>query len=242
VSDSFTESAHESGSSLSSSARASARLGLTLRAVLLTPEVGFESAIKSADRRRRAGQRPAEGIYPYVLSATGGAALLLLWLKVGGLLSLREAPAEAFRFTYLAVACALGGILGLCAQALWSSLAVSASGVDRDSLKRDLRITWGAASLPHVAALAVLLPLDLAVAGPAAFATDPLKDSVSTAWAAFSIAVAAALAVWNVYLVARGTRVSLQVGLLRAAFVTAGAVLLLAAVYAPFIVYPLVTE
>jgi hypothetical protein len=242
VSDTFTESAHEAGSGLSSSARASARLGLTLRAVLLTPEVGFESAIKSANRRRRAGQRPAEGIYPYVLAATGGAASLLLWLKVGGLLSVREAPVESFRFAYLAVACALGGILGLCGQVLWSSLAAGASGVDRDSLKRDLRITWGAAALPHVVALAVLLPLDLAVAGPAAFATDPLKDSVSTAWAAFSIAVAAALAVWNVYLVARGTRVSLQIGPLRAAFVTAGAVLLLALVYAPFVVHPLVTK
>jgi hypothetical protein len=242
VSDTITERAHESGSSLSSSARASARLGLTLRGVLLAPEVGFESAIKSADRRRRAGQRPAEGTYPYVLAAMGGAALLLLWLKVGGLLRLREAPVESFRFTYLVVACALGGILGLCGQVLWSSLASGASGIDRDSLKRDLRITWGAAALPHVVALAVLLPLDLAVAGPAAFATDPLKDSVSTAWAAFSIAVAAALAVWNVYLIARGTRVSLQIGSLRAAFVTAGAVLLLAVVYAPFVVYPLVTK
>jgi predicted permease len=59
---------------------------------------------------------------------------------------------------------------------------------------------------------------------------------------ACALAVAAALAIWNVYLVGRGTRVSLKVGSLRAAFVTAGAVLLLAAVYAPFVVYPLVTE
>lgn len=225
-----------------SSARASARLGLTLRAVLLSPEVGFESAIKSADRRRRAGKRPAEGTYPYVLAATGGAAWFLLWLKIGGLLGLREAPAESFKFTYLAVVVVLGGILGLCAQTLWSNLAVGASGVGADSLKRDLRIAWGAASLPQLIGFVVLTPLDLAVAGPAAFATDPLSDPVSTAWAAFSIAVAGALAVWNVYLMGRGTRVGLQIGSVRAAFVTAFALLLLVVVYVPLIVYPAVTK
>jgi hypothetical protein len=224
------------------SARASARLGLTLRAVLLTPEVGFGSAIRSADRRRRSGKRPAEGMHPYVLAAAGGAGLLLLWLKVGGLMGLRDAPLGSFRIAYLVAAVALGAILGLGGQVLWSGLAAGASGVERDTAKRDLRIAWGAAALPQIGALLVLLPLDLAVAGPAAFATDPLGDSVSTAWLAFSIAVAGALAAWNFFLLAIGARVGLQVGRVRAAFVTAGGLLLLAVLIGPFVVYPAVTS
>ena len=240
MSDSVSSSAGRTDGEFSS-ARASARLGLTLRAVLLSPEVGFESAIKSADRRRRAGKRPAEGIHPYFLAAAGGAGWMLLWLKLGGLLSLRDAPGGSFKLVYLALALALGAILGLGGQALWSRLAAGAAGVDKDSLPRDLRIAWGVAALPQVVGVVVLLPLDLAIAGRAAFATDPLGDSVSTAWAAFSIALSAALAAWNVYLLARGARVSLQIGSIRSALVTGGAVLLLAMVFVPFVVYPAVT-
>jgi hypothetical protein len=240
VSDSIPTSAGRTDAEFSS-ARASARLGLTLRAVLLSPEVGFESAIKSADRRHRAGKRPAEGIHPYLLSAAGGTGWMLLWLKIGGLAGLRDAPVGSFRLAYLALALALGAILGVCGGFLWSTLATGAAGVEKESLKRDMRIAWGAAALPQVAAVIILLPLDLAIAGRAAFATDPLGDPVSTAWAAFSIALSGALAAWNVYLLARGTRVSLQIGSIRSAFVTGIAMLLLAVVFVPFIVYPAVT-
>jgi hypothetical protein len=181
-------------------------------------------------------------MHPYLLAVAGGAGWMLLWLKVAGLLSLRDAPTGSFKLVYLALALALGGILGLCGQALWSRLAAGAAGVDKDSLARDLRIAWGVAALPQVAGLVVLLPLDLAIAGRAAFATDPLGDSVSTAWAAFSIALSAALAAWNVYLLARGTRVSLQIGPIRSAVVTGGAVLILALVFLPFVAYPAVAS
>ncbi|MGH2787072.1 MAG: hypothetical protein ACRDJV_04060 [Actinomycetota bacterium] len=224
-----------------SSTRGSARLGLTLRAVLVSPEIGFASAIKSADRRARAGKRPAEGIYPYVLAGAGGASWFLLWLKVGGLIGLRDASGEAFEFAYLAVAVVLGAILGLSAQAIWSGLAVRASQVDRRSLRRDLRIAWGAAALPQLVALVALTPLDLAVVGSAIYTTDPMADPVSTAWSAFSIAVAGALGAWNVYLLARGTKVGLEIGSLRSAFVTGAALLILTVAFAPVIVFPAVT-
>src|SRR5688500_1684020 len=69
----------QSGLCLSSSeaapagGRGSARLGLTLRSVLLSPHDGFAAALKSTERRSRAGRRPAEGLAPYVLAAVGGA-------------------------------------------------------------------------------------------------------------------------------------------------------------------------
>ena len=214
-------------------ARASARLGLTLRAVLITPKQGFESAMAAADRRARAARKPAEGIAPYVLSALGGAALFVLWLKLGALFDLREAPRSSFRSVYLIGVVGVGALLGVICQALWagtSSLILRSKAAPG----RNLRLMWGAAALPQVFAL-LLLPLDLLVAGPGAFTTTRLEDPLGAAWAAFSIALGGAFAVWAAYLFVRGVGITSKAGPLRVAAAIAAGVVVLAVAYGPLI-------
>jgi hypothetical protein len=190
-----------------SSARSSARLGLVLRSVILTPTEGFEAAKKAADRRERAAQRPAEGLTPYVLAAIGGAALFLLWLKLGALAGLRDAPRASFRAPYLLGSVFLGASFGLLAQFAWGRVGPALFGSSGRRARRSMRIAWGLAALPQVVAVVVLLPLDLAVVGPQTFTTTGLPDSVSTAWAAASIALATALSAWTVWLFFKGVQV-----------------------------------
>lgn len=214
-------------------ARASARLGLTLRAVLVAPKQGFESAVAAAERRARAARRPAEGITPYVLSAFGGAALFLLWLKLGALFDLRDAPQGSFRMVYLAGAIAVGAVLGLVCQAVWAAVA---AGILRSehAPRRNLRLMWGAAALPQVFGL-LLLPLDLLIAGSGAFTTTRLEDPLSAAWAAFSIALGAAFAVWAAYLFVRGLGVTSKAGAPRIVAATVAGIVVLALAYGPLI-------
>ena len=198
------------------SSRSSARLGLVLRSVILTPTDGFEAAKKAADRRERAAQRPAEGFTPYVLAAIGGVATLLLWLKLGALVELREASRASFRPMYLVGAVLLGALLGLLAQFVWGWLGPALFGTRDPSARRSMRIAWGLAALPQIVALGVLFPLDLAIVGPESFTTTGLPDSVSTAWAAASIALSVAFAVWAVWLFYTGVRVMVESGRWRA--------------------------
>ncbi len=187
---------------------ASTRLGLTLRSVMLRPRDGYASAKRAGERRARAGDRLPEGASPYVLTATGGAALMCLWLKLGALVGLREANRTEFDGGVVAAAILLGALLGLCGQALWGSigpwLVARLGGTARG---RDLRVAWGAAALPLVGML-VLLPLDLAIVGPGVFGSDPLSDSIATAWAAISIAFGVALTAWSAWLLVRGVEVA----------------------------------
>lgn len=188
--------------------RTSARLGLMLRAVVAAPGEGFSAAVIAADRRRRVDARPHEGYTPYVLAAAGGAAAGLLWLKVGGLFGVRAVDASGYRAAYV-VATALGGsLVALAAQGLW---AAAAARLLRASA-RDLRIASGLAAFPQIGALA-LVPLDLAIVGPQTFTTEPLIDSVSTAWAAISIALAAGLGLYSGWLLVRGTAAVTERGL-----------------------------
>src|ERR671914_117351 len=159
-------------------ARSSARLGLTLRLVLLAPGQGFESALMGAERRDRAAQRPAEGYAPYLLAAVGGAALFLMWLKIGALSGLRDEA--SYRLVYLVMALGLGAILGLVAQALWG-LTGGRLFESHRATPRNLRLVWGLAAFPNVVTLSVLLPLDLVVVGPAGYTAARLADPVATA-------------------------------------------------------------
>jgi len=215
-------------------ARASARLGLTLRTVLLAPKDGFESAVTAANRRARAGRRPAEGITPYILSGLGGAALFLLWLKLGALFDLRDAPRGSFRSVYLVAAVGVGLVLGLVCQALWAAAAALVLGSER-APRRNLRLMWGAAALPQVLAL-LLFPLDLLIAGSGAFTTTRLEDPLGAAWAALSIALAAAFAVWAAYLFVRGVGITSRAGTPRVVAAISVGVGVLALVYGPIIV------
>jgi hypothetical protein len=209
-------------------ARHSARLGLTLRSILLSPAAGFSSALRTSERRSRAGRRPAEGWAPVVLTAIGGASLASLWLKVGALVGLREVCRDARLVSYLAATLVLGSLLALIAYAIWGAAGPSVSRMLRGSgSSAGLRLVWGAALLPQVFALIVLLPLDLAIVGMDTFTTSSLADPLSTAWAAFSIALSVSLAVWSLFLLVRGMEVVAELPVARAAACAAGAALCL---------------
>ena len=200
---------------------ASARLGLTLRSVLLTPRDGFASALKAAERRSRAKHRPAEGLSPYVLAAIGGASLMVLWLKLGALLGLREISTTANLGTYIAASLVLGAVFGLVAQAVWGLVGPRAMrSLQSEVAGRDLRLIWGASEFPHVFALVLLLPLDLAIVGTDSFTTAKLGDSLATAWAAFSIALGICIAIWSLFLFVRGLEVAGGIGVKRALIAT----------------------
>jgi hypothetical protein len=218
------------------SIRSSARLGLILRAVILMPGEGFDAAAKAAERRARAGQRPAEGVTPYVLAAVGGAALFLLWLKLGGLASLREAPKSDFRAVYLAMVVFLGGLLGLAGQFAWGWMGPPLLGTSGEAAGRTMRIVWGLAALPQVVVMSILLPLDLAVVGPHSFTTGRLPDPVSTTWAAASIAISTAAAAWSVWLFFTGLHTLSGSGRWRALRGLVTGVLLVVALFAPLVV------
>ena len=215
--------------------RASARLGSLLRAIAFSPKQGFCAAAAMLDRRQRAHRYPVEGVAPYVLSAIGGAALVLLWLKTGSLLGLRHVTAAGFQWLYVGGAVLAGGLLGLVSQLAWGlvgslvlrSLAGSVSAAE-------LRTVWGAAALPQVLAVAVLLPLDVVIAGPAAFTTQPLGDSLSVTWAALSVVIACLLALWSLGLFLRGVEVVSGVSLLKASVGVAVACACLVVVVAGF--------
>jgi hypothetical protein len=216
--------------------RSSSDLGATLRSVLLSPERGYRGAMRVAIRRERAGRKPAEGIAPFVLAAAGGAGAMLLWLKLGGALGLRHAAGADFRWAYLLSAVVVGAVLGVLAQGVWGAAGpIVGRALGGDPKGADLRLVWGGASLPQVFALILLLPLDVSIAGPASFTDARFADSLSAAWASLSIAVAAALAVWSLYLFVRGTQVTTGLGLGRVALMVLFAGACLAAVCGLFL-------
>ena len=183
----------------------SAHLGSTLRSVLLHPGDGFAQVLAGTERRRDTGFRTPEGVAPAVLSALGGAALMCLWLKVGALVEIRAFDPAAFRWGYLFASLFIGAAAGVVTQLMWSVLAsYVARRMDRRADQAELRTVWGAASFPLVFVLVPLLALDALLVGPAAFTTERLADPVSTGWAAISIAMGVALAVWWMALVTRG--------------------------------------
>ncbi len=158
---------------------------------------------------------------------------MLLWLKAGALLGLRQVPGSAFRWDYLVAAVAAGAVLGLIAQAAWGVAGpMCARRLGAAVTSSELRLVWGGSSLPQVFALVVLLPLDLVIVGPASFTDQRLSDPVAAAWASLSIALAVALTGWSLYLFLRGTQVAAGTTLGRAALLSLVAALCLCAVAA----------
>lgn len=198
---------------LADRSRASARLGLTLRTVLVSPARGFEAAFRLADRRERTNFDPPEGTTPYVLAGLGGSATMILWLKVGGLAGVRSFAAADFRWGFLAAVLVLGALFGVLGQLLWGRVGTMVLALLHGEARgRDLRIAWGLSALPHAVGVMLLVPLDLVVVGPDTFTTERLGDPVSTAWAAFSIALASGLAGWSLYLFVQGIRGAGEIG------------------------------
>jgi hypothetical protein len=170
-----------------------------------------------------------------VLAAVGGASILLLWLKVGGLAGLRDSTGADYRPVYLAMTILLGGLLGLLGQFVCGAIAPRVPAFGR-TRARSVRIVWGLAALPQVVTLAVLLPLDLAVVGRETFVTDRLADPLSTAWAAFSIALGAAFALWSIYLFFRGVSVATEGGRLRVILAASISIVVGIAAFTPVVV------
>lgn len=174
----------------------------------MSPKAGFSAALAHADRRSRTGRRPAEGFAPGFLGAIGGASLSMLWLKVGALMGVREVCSASYLTGFIVAAGILGALLGVLAQSLWGGAGppmLSALGGKRPAA-HELRLVWGASLLPQVFTLLLLLPLDLLIVGRDTFTTAKLADPVSTAWAAFSIALGLSALVWTLFLLVRGVQ------------------------------------
>ncbi|MGH2751259.1 MAG: hypothetical protein ACRDK3_10380 [Actinomycetota bacterium] len=197
--------------------RSSATLGRTLRSILVAPQQGFGAAVSAAQRRARAGEALPEGLSPYVLALAGGASLMILWLKVGGLLGGREVDPSEFGGTELVFALVTGAVLALLGQGVWGVAAPAIARALKGSVSgRDARIVWGASAFPQVLTLLVLLPLDLLIVGPEVFATTRPGDSVATGWAAISVSLCALMAGWSLTLFVLGMRRVAKLELLRA--------------------------
>lgn len=142
---------------------------------------------------------------------------MLLWLKLGALFGWREVAASQFRWSYLIAVVVVGALLALIAQLMWGYVGAAAlRRLGGDAFARDLRTVWGASDLPQVFALLLLLPLDLLIVGSDTFTSERLDDPLATAWAALSIAFAASLVVWTIYIFVRGVEVAGSLGWLKA--------------------------
>jgi hypothetical protein len=204
-------------------AAAPTRLGLTLRSVLLAPRDGFGAALRTSERRARAGERPAEGYAPWVLGGLGGIAAMALWLKLSALGEARSVPAGSVDSGLVVAALLLGAVLSVAGQAAWGVLGPRvARRLGGAAHGRGLRLAWGAAALPQAGVL-VLLPLDLLLVGPGAYATDPLVDPVARAWAALSIALSVSAALWSLWLFLRGVQIAAGTRMRRAAAIALAA-------------------
>jgi hypothetical protein len=186
---------------------ASAQLGGTLRSILVSPQEGFRAAFASADKRQRFGARVPEGAASFVIGACGGAALMFLWLKLGGLLNLRSMAPADFRWSYVFVAAFGGALLGLIAQIVWGSIGRIVLGrMEAPTTPARMRLSWGASALPQVFALLVLFPLDVLITGRALFTGERISASFPAVWAALSVAISVSLAAWSGYLFWRGVQ------------------------------------
>ncbi len=204
--------------------RSATMLGRTLRNVLVAPSDGFAGAIAAAERRARAGDSLPEGRAPYVLAALGGAALMIAWLKIGGLLGGRDVDPGEFGLAELGLALFVGAVLALLGQGVWGVAAPwLARSLKGDLSARNARIVWGTAAWPQVLIVALLLPLDLVIVGPHIFATSRPGDSLATGWASISVAVCVLVAMWSLSLFVRGVQVVARLDLVRSIGAVVGA-------------------
>jgi hypothetical protein len=199
---------------------------------MIAPRSGFEAAGRALERRDRTQQRTSLGVSTHVLAALGGAALMLLWLKVGGLLGLRRIPLVEFSWPLLAAALALGAVAAVLGEALWTAAGpIIVRALGGRAAPRDLGLVWSAAAFPQLLAL-VLLALDVFVVGPSGFTGGSPTDSLTRASAAVSVALAVSLALWSLFLFVRGIEVMAGLPLVRAAAATVVAAACLALAFA----------
>ncbi len=175
-------------------------------------------------------------VAPYLLTATGGAAVSLLWLKVGALLGTRAVCEPRYLTGYVVATGVLGALLALIAMTIWSSVTPRVVRGEQGTSGRVLRFVWGAAAFPHLIALVVLLPLDLLIVGRATFTTDRIDVPLHTMWMALSIAIGISVTVWNLWLLVRGFQAAVHASIGRALAATALAVAAITITVAAFVV------
>lgn len=206
-----------------------------MRSLSIAPAEGFEAALRSADQRERRGEIPPEGYFPYVLALIGGVSAVLLWLKVSALVGLRPDSALTYRWGFLVAAALVGAIVGLASQALFGMIAARTPALSSGGVKpSDARLVWGASAGPQIFAVAVLLPLDLLIAGPVSFTSARPPDSLAAGWAALSVSLGLALAIWSAVIFLRGMAAIGRSGTLRSAAGLVLAVLCSAVIVAGF--------
>jgi hypothetical protein len=217
----------------------SLRLGRVFRSIVLAPRAGYEAAFKIGYRRAKAGAPVVEGRAPLVFSVAGGAAAMLLTVKVGGLIAFREVSSAEFRWSYLLMAVLIGGLVGGVAQRLWGIAAPRVvEGLRGSTSPWQMRLVWGASAFPQIAALIVLLPLDLALVGSKSFTTDRLVQSYETVWAALSISLSIALVVWSMYLFVRGIETATGLSMSRSVLLAVLGVVTLVGLFALLVLAP----
>ena len=156
---------------------------------------------------------------------------MLLWLKLAGMVELRSVGRRDYSDGFLALALAAGAVFAIVAQIVSAAPAARAARrLGGNGRSVDLRIVWGTATFPQVLVLLILLPLDLLIAGPQTFTTEPMADSLATAWAALSISLQVTIALWSLLLFVSGVEVATGLGKFKAGLVVAVAGLGLALV------------
>ena len=211
-------------SSVARTSHGPARLGATVRGVLVSPGSTFVPALKRAETSE-------EGTSTYVLAALGGAAAMLLWLKVRALVGFRALSPSDFSWGYFGSSLVFAGVVAVLAQIAWGFLGPAAGGADSGS-PRSFRAVWALSAFPQIPALLVLAPIDLLLVGKNAFTATDSGDSVALAWLALSTAGAVSLAVWSAYVFAKGTHVATRATPMRTSGVVAAGFVCVVAVVA----------
>ena len=150
-----------------------------------------------------------------MLAALGGAFLVLMSLKVRGLTGLRAAPLNEFRWGVFALALVVGAVTGVVGHLVFGVFgAPLVSRFGHRCEARDLRTIWAVAGFPVAIGFCVLVILDVLIGGREAYSSLE-DDALITGWAAGSLALGVSLAIWSLYLFAKGLGVAAGLGVPR---------------------------
>jgi hypothetical protein len=202
-----------------------AHWGRALRTILISPRNGFAKALRLS--RSDEGRGGRKVLVP-ILSALGGAYLLLMFLKVRGLTGFRDITPSEFDWAPFTLALVVAALSGVLAHYLFGFAATpAASRLGRRCEPQDLRTVWGLAGFPVAVAFLLLLVLDIAIAGREAYSSVE-DNSLITGWSAGSLTVGLSLGLWSLYLFVKGLAVAAQTRISRSLLLVVVATLCLA--------------
>ena len=189
--------------------------GRVIRTVLFSPRHGFGRALELG---KTGGGWPRVALFS-LPAALAGAFSLLIFLKFRGLIGYKEISSDLFRWDSFTGALAGAALTGVLAHLLFGVLARPLlARLGRRRPARDLWMIWALAGVPAALGLVLLLPLDILISGEQAYAALS-GDTLVTAWAAGSSALALGAAGWSMYLFARGLAVAAEIPLRRSIMV-----------------------